>query len=101
MPPHAFFWPPLVYIFAYIYLVDRAVLAVRKHELGSASSEGRIEYLSGGKSVAAVKLMLDSSLPRADFPDSLKRKIVVARFFFYTAPAVCIIFLVLMVFLSK
>ncbi len=101
MEPHVFFWPGLVYVFIYIYLVRRAVRAV-KSVLKDYEKPGKVIELFGWtESVTSVKLMLDPSFPRADFPKDVKRKISQARFFFFTCPFVFIICITSMIIFSN
>ncbi|WP_103074879.1 hypothetical protein [Solilutibacter silvestris] len=100
MKPHVFFWPAVAYVLIYVYLANKAVKSVRPL-LDDYEKVGKAEELLGWKrSISAVRLMLDSSLPRESFPEDVKKKIERARFFFYTAPIVCVICWLLMVFFS-
>lgn len=101
MHAHVFYWPAVGYVALYIYFARRALRAVRVlfEDFGKVGKLA--ESLGWKNSIATVELMLDNSLPRDDFPEDVKRKIGVARFFFYTTPVVFVVCWLLMVLFSE
>ena len=101
MQPHVFYWPAVGYMGLYIYFARRALKAVRGL-LEDYEKVGKVAESLGWKdSISIAKLMLDTSLPRDDFPEDVKSKIGIARFFFYSTPLVFIVCWLLMALFSE
>ena len=100
MAPQLFFVHGLIYVCVYMFFVRRAVNGVRSVFSEYEKSNKVIENLGWDRPITAVKLMLDSTMPREDFPENLKKDIFRARFFFYSSLPVCFICWLLMVIFS-
>lgn len=98
---HLFLWIAAAYVLAYIVLVDRAVKATRRLANDLDKEVDRSDPWGWKDSLSATRLMLDKSLPRDDFPDQVKKKIALSRFFFFTTPPVCFACWLLMVVYSE
>lgn len=100
MIPQLFFVPAMLYVCVYLFFVRRAVRGVRAIFAEYEKSSKLIEELGWDESITSVKLILDRTMPRDDFPRVLKRDIELARFFFYTSFPVCLVCWILMVAFS-
>lgn len=100
MIPQLFFIPGMAYICVYMFYVRRAVKGVRSIYSEYEKNGRVVKGLGWDRSITAVKLMLDSTVPRENYPANLKRDIGLARFFFYTSFPVCFVCWFLMVIFS-
>lgn len=95
-----FLVPGMLYVCIYLFYVRRALKGVSEILVDYEINGKLINSLDWSQSITAVKLILDSTMPREDFPNDLKRSIKLARFFFYTSFPVCFFCWLLMVFFS-